>query len=82
LQPLFKVLAQQQRITPLKTAQYNDLLTYFNNEENGVRDRFTILLYYRILSSRYSHFKLTKSNVQRVIVIVLEAPLSHFEEKF
>ncbi|XP_056011934.1 piezo-type mechanosensitive ion channel component 1-like isoform X4 [Ostrea edulis] len=33
-QPLFKVLAQQQRITPLTTAQYNDLLTYFSNEKN------------------------------------------------
>ncbi|XP_078337037.1 piezo-type mechanosensitive ion channel component 2-like isoform X2 [Crassostrea virginica] len=32
-QPLFKVQAQQQTISPLTTAQYNDLLTYFNERE-------------------------------------------------
>ncbi|XP_061162541.1 piezo-type mechanosensitive ion channel component 2-like [Saccostrea echinata] len=33
-QPLFKVQAQQQSIATLSTAQYNDLLTYFNDMEN------------------------------------------------
>lgn len=32
-QPLFKVQAQQQSIASLTTAQYNDLLTYFNERE-------------------------------------------------
>lgn len=36
LQPLFKVQAQQQSIASLTTAQYNDLLTYFNEREMKV----------------------------------------------
>lgn len=36
MQPLFKVQAQQQSIASLTTAQYNDLLTYFNEREMKV----------------------------------------------
>lgn len=36
LQPLFKVQAHHQSIASLTTAQYNDLLTYFNDKEMKV----------------------------------------------